>query len=74
MLPSSLSHPVETGRAHYKVHSAFALLPEYSDRSILYGGPGGNRTPVQDAFDPKELQQFFNAGVCTKNVPNKLKV
>jgi len=63
VLPSLLSHPVETGRAHYKVHSAFALLPEYSDRSILYGGPGENRTPVQDAFTLKGLQQFFVKGL-----------
>ena len=27
--------------------------------NILSGGPGGNRTPVHDAFTTKELQQFF---------------
>jgi len=32
----------------------------FRDSSMLYGGPGGSRTRVQNAFTLKGLQQFFN--------------
>ena len=32
--------------------------------NILYGGPGGSRTRVQDAFTLKGLQQFLKRAEC----------
>jgi hypothetical protein len=31
----------------------------FTDSSMLYGGPGGSRTRVQNAFTLKGLQQFL---------------
>jgi len=59
VLPSLLSHPVETGRAHQKYIATYVFASDNSDRQYTFGGPGGNRTPVQDAFALKELQQLL---------------
>ena len=53
VLPSLLSRPVEPGSAPSKAQS------RYVPTDCAFGGAGGNRTPVHDAFDLKELQQFF---------------
>ena len=59
VLPSPISHPVETGRAHHK-HTSW-MNPRVTLRlEYVYGGPGGNRTPVRADFSLKGLQQFFN--------------
>jgi len=62
VLPSPISHPVETGRAHQKHTIPTRALRGFFHLGQLcaYGGPGGNRTPVRAAFFLKELQQFFN--------------
>ena len=48
VLPSLLSHPVETMTG-----------PSKHTKLICLGGPGGSRTRVQNAFTLKGLQQFF---------------
>ena len=57
-------------QAHYKTHfgllrviamlkSSWDTKPNlFTDSSMLYGGPGGSRTRVQNAFTLKELQLY----------------
>ena len=40
----------------------------------LAGVEPASRMPYFTTLSIQGLQQFFNAGVCTKNMPNKLKV
>ena len=37
--------------------------------NILYGGPGGSRTRVQNAFTLKGLQQFFTYASWRRDLP-----
>jgi hypothetical protein len=66
VLPSLLSHPVETMQAHQK-YTLSRLQPATVRKfAFVYtsGGPGGIRTPVQNAFTLKELQQFLKLAEC----------
>jgi hypothetical protein len=58
VLPLSLSHHVETGRAQRNI--LCYMSPLRACGRIYFGGPGENRTPVHSAFTTKELQQFLN--------------
>ena len=59
VLPSSISHAVETWSAPSKAYSFVSLLFKLLAAKYTFGGAEGNRTPVQHAFYPKELQQFL---------------
>jgi hypothetical protein len=59
VLPLSLSHHVETGRAQQNTLESDRCRSITSMYPICFGGPGENRTPVHNAFTTKELQQFF---------------
>ena len=62
VLPSLLSHPVETMAGPLGSILTFLMsLLAMCQPNILYGGPGGSRTRVQESFTSKELQQFFYA-------------
>jgi len=58
VLPLSLSHHVETGRAHRNILESDRCRLITSMYPICFGGPGENRTPVHNAFATKELQQY----------------
>ena len=68
VLPSLLSHPVETMAGPSKAVCVFlciATLPvgyvssSGNEFQTACGGPGGSRTRVQNAFTLKGLQQFL---------------
>jgi len=72
VLPSLLSHPVESCHPHQKHTSSCSTVLFAKSRTVckyVSGGPGGSRTHVQNAFTPKELQQFFNASLDTNDRP-----
>jgi len=65
VLPSLLSHPVETLTGPSKAHwigitQYYTAFLDADSNQYAFGGPGGSRTHVQNAFALKGLQQYLN--------------